>query len=449
MLMRTLYRLAAVGALILMPVSVLAQFVAPQVAGAPTGWIGIQFEVRNQTSHDGARRVVLVVTGLNDSGPARAAGLRAGDFILRINDIDDVRGFQNVNDRLHLDAGDPVQIVYMRNGQRHQVDLTAADRAASLPTPVYRFRVQSDSMVETALRAMSSIRVRLVQAQGRNVALPELTIDAPDVTVVPLDPVIARILTREVTVGRVAESAWPDVRGPFPEADESVRRWAAQEARAPFPFFIFPGEKHDSLQRAMDELNGMLREVSAREGERVRDLMRISGTLRGNENDRQLVQLRAVMEDLSQRSLRVQQSMQEATLSNAGNRYNVLVSPRRVREFDGEREREVERGQRGEFRPLTPYLIGQNRAIGAELIDLRAELATYIEGVEGGVLVVDVPDKTPAAAAGIEPGDVITQIDGVAVRSVQGLRLALARADATISLALVRKGMTSTVLLRR
>jgi hypothetical protein len=276
-----------------------------------------------------------------------------------------------------------------------------------------------------------------------------LTIDAPDVTVVPPDPLIARILTREVTVGRVAESAWPDVRGPFPEADESVRRWAAQEARAPFPFFIFPGEKHDSLQRAMDELNGMLREVSAREGERVRDLMRISGTLRGNENDRQLVQLRAVMEDLSQRSLRVQQSMQEATLSNAGNRYNVLVSPRRVREFDGEREREVERGQRGEFRPLTPYLIGQNRAIGAELIDLRPELATYFEGVEGGVLVVDVPDKTPAAAAGIEPGDVITQIDGVAVRSVQGLRLALARADATISLALVRKGMTSTVLLRR
>ena len=47
MLMRTLYRLAAVGALILMPVSVLAQFVAPQVAGAPTGWIGIQLEVRN------------------------------------------------------------------------------------------------------------------------------------------------------------------------------------------------------------------------------------------------------------------------------------------------------------------------------------------------------------------------------------------------------------------
>ena len=449
MLMRTLYRLAAVGVLILMPVSVLAQFVAPQVAGAPTGWIGIQFEVRNQTSRDGARRVVVVVTGLNDSGPARAAGLHAGDFILRINDIDDVRGFQNVNDRLHLDAGDPVQIVYVRNGQRHQVDLTAADRAASLPTPVYRFRVQSDSMVETALRAMSSIRVRLVQAQGRNVALPELTIDAPDVTVVPPDPVIARILTREVTVGRVAKSAWPDVRGLFPEAGESVRRWAAQEARAPFPFFIFPGEKHDSLQRAMDELNGMLREVSAREGERVRDLMRISGTLRGNENDRQLVQLRAVMEDLSQRSLQVQQSMQEATLSNAGNRYNVLVSPRRVREFDGEREREVERGQRGEFRPLTPYLIGQNRAIGAELIDLRAELATYFAGVEGGVLVVDVPDKTPAAAAGIEPGDVITQIDGVAVRSVQGLRLALARADATISLALVRKGMTSTVLLRR
>jgi len=144
--------------------------------------------------------------------------------------------------------------------------------------------------------------------------------------------------------------------------------------------------------------------------------------------------------------------MEEATVSNAGNRYSFSSSTRRVlerdREIEGERESEVGREPRAEFRPLMPYLIGQNRAVGAEVIDLRPELAAYFK-VDGGVLVTDVPNGTPAAAAGIEPGDVITQIDGVAVRSVQGLRLALSRANATIRLTLVRQGATETVLLRR
>jgi predicted metalloprotease with PDZ domain len=429
MLMRTLYRVAAVGALILMPMSVLAQFVVPQVGGTPTGWIGIRLEVRNQTSSDGVRSVVVVVTDLVDAGPARAAGLRTGDLILRINDIDDARGFQNVSDRLHLDAGDPVQIVYVRGGQRHQLDLTAADRPRPASAPVDTFRIQSDSMVETAFRAMSSIKVRLVQARGRNVPLPDVSIVPP-----------------AVSVSRVAEPTRPDPRWLFPRSGESVQTWVTQGVRAPFPFLIFPGEQHDSLQRAMDELNGMLREVAAREGERVRDLMRISGTLRGNEDDRQLVQIRAIMEDLSQRTLQVRKSMEEATVSNAGNRYNLAFPPRRVREID--REREIEREQRVEFRPLMPYLIGQNRAVGAEVIDLRPELAAFFE-VDGGVLVTDVPNETPAAAAGIRPGDVITRVDGIAVRSVLGLRLALSQADSTIRLTLVRRGETTTVLLRR
>ena len=439
MLMRTLYRLAAVGALILMPMSVLAQPVVPQVGGTPTGWIGIRLEVRNQTSRDGVRSVVVVVTDLVDAGPARAAGLRTGDVILRINDVDDARGFGNVSDRLHLDAGDPVQIVYLRDGERHQLDLTAADRPRPASAPVFTFSIRSDSMVETAFRAMSSIKVRLVQARGRNVPLPDVSIVSPG-------PAIADILMRELSVSRVAEPTRPDLRWLFPRSDESVGTWVTQGVRAPFPFLIFPGEKHDSLQRAMDELNGMLREVAAREGERVRDLMRISGTLRGNEDDRQLVQIRAIMEDLSRRTLQVRKSMEEATVSNAGNRYNLSFSPRSVREIG--REREIEREQRAEFRPLMPYLIGQNRALGAELIDLRPELAAFFE-VDGGVLVIDVPNGTPAAAAGIKPGDVITQIDGVVVRSVQGLRLALSQADSTIRLTLVRRGETTTVLLRR
>ncbi len=37
-----------------------------------------------------------------------------------------------------------------------------------------------------------------------------------------------------------------------------------------------------------------MRELRAREGERLRDLMRISGTLRGNEDDNQLLRIRGI-----------------------------------------------------------------------------------------------------------------------------------------------------------
>lgn len=398
MLLRTLYRLAAVGALILMPASVLAQRADARVGQASPGWIGISIDVRTQTSSDGVRATV-VITDVNERSPARAAGLRAGDVLLRINDIRDVRGFENVASRLHLDPGDPVHIVYVRDGRRRQINLTAGDRSRPVSTPVYTFRFQPDSMVEAAFRTINSLRVRLVQARGRNVPLVD---PAP----VP-DPAISRIRAREVL-----------------------------EVQAPFAFFVFPGEQHDSLQREMDELNSAFREVTARQKERLRDLMRISGTLRGNEDDLQLVQIRGTLEDLTRRSLRLRKAMEEATVVNAGNRYTMSFSRGRERE------------PRAEFRPLAPYLLGQNRAVGAEMIDLRSELAAYFQ-VDGGVLVTDVPNKTPAAAAGIKPGDVITRIDHVAVRSVQGLRLALSRAEATIPLTLVRQGATMTVILRR
>ena len=149
--------------------------------------------------------------------------------------------------------------------------------------------------------------------------------------------------------------------------------------------------------------------------------------------------------------------MEEATLSTARGRYAISSTgsewwdwaPERVRvRRREERAGDSDREPRTEFRPLAPYLLGQNRSVGDEVIDLRPELAAYFD-VDGGVLVTDVPSQTPAADPGIRPGDVITRIDDVAVRSVQSLRLALSRADATIPLTLVRQGETRTVLLRR
>jgi membrane-associated protease RseP (regulator of RpoE activity) len=447
MFRRTLCRLAAVGALILMPTSVLAQSSEVRVVAESSGWIGISIDVRTQTSRDGTRAIV-VVAAVNEGGPARAAGLRAGDVLLRINDIRDVSGFQNVSSRLHLDPGDPVRIEYLRDGQRHRVDLTAGDRSRPIPTSVYTFRFQPDSMVETAFRAMNSLRVRMLRARGSNLPRPDEAAASPD-------PVIARIRTREV-VAPVAEPTRPDVRWLFPESLVDLRSWETQEVRAPSMFFVFPGEQHDSLQREMDDLNDSFRRMRSLEEARERELRSISGTLRGNEHDNQLLRIRGLLEELSRRSSGLRRAMEEETVSTASGRYGIpsmesvweIESVREIEQVRGEREAERDREATASFRPLAPYLLGQNRVVGAEVIDLRPELAAYFD-VDGGVLVTDVPSHTPAADAGIKPGDVITRIDDVAVRSVQGLRLALSRADTTISMTLVRQGQTRTILLRR
>ena len=100
------------------------------------------------------------------------------------------------------------------------------------------------------------------------------------------------------------------------------------------------------------------------------------------------------------------------------------------------------------FRPLTPYVLGSNMVAGAQVIDLRPELAQYF-GVEDGVLVVDVAPGTPASISGMVPGDVITRLDQVNVRSVEELRFGVSRSTGTLPVSLVRQGGTLEVLLRR
>jgi S1-C subfamily serine protease len=93
----------------------------------------------------------------------------------------------------------------------------------------------------------------------------------------------------------------------------------------------------------------------------------------------------------------------------------------------------------GAYSPLTPYVLGRNRVAGAEVIDVHPELARYFE-VDGGVLVVDVPAGTPAAAADLRPGDVIVALDGSAVGSIRDLRRGVARAGSAVPVQIIRHG---------
>jgi hypothetical protein len=268
-------------------------------------------------------------------------------------------------------------------------------------------------MVETWVRAMDSLRIQLVSERGSDVR-------------------IRRVLSgegREVTV--IADGS----------GEAMVRTRAV---RAPFEFFVFRGESHDSLRLEMSEVNRVADELEALLTQRERQLRRRSGssTRLDLSQDYEFKQLSDALQQVADRSSELEDAMAQAARQTAGLDYvretQARQAPTATREVSGA----------DEFRPLTPYLLGRNRVAGAEVIDLKPELAQYF-GVGRGILVVDVASGTPASMAGIVPGDVITRIDQVSVQSVEDLRFGVSMAGDTLPISLVREGGTIQLLLRR
>jgi len=107
--------------------------------------------------------------------------------------------------------------------------------------------------------------------------------------------------------------------------------------------------------------------------------------------------------------------------------------------------------------PQTPLLPGQeygNRGfantpmLGVSAMDLSSQLGQYFGAPNGeGVLVTEVHKGTAGEKAGLKAGDVITKVNGDAVRNVGELRQHLRDAHDTknVSLGIVRKGAELTV----
>lgn len=369
------------------------------------GWIGVSFNV---SADEGGLRDAILITEVSDGSPAAEAGLRPGDRVVAINDLDTPRELASLPELLRLSAGDPVVIVVERNGDRRRFRMRAASRPAGFaPSRSVEVTMGTDSLVDTWSRSMDSLRIRLRATDGpQNV--------------------------------RVSE-----VRGP----QGSVRRMvvagdADTRVRAPFEFFIFQGEGHDSLRTEMVELNAVVVDLQERIRSREDELRRRLGSPSADrvEDDPQLRRLTQQLDQVSVRSGRLEAAMAEAARENAGLHYEGIAPERRAPAPDGRAS--------GEFRPLLPYLLGRNLVAGAEVIDLEPELARYFE-VSAGVLVTKVTPGTPAAIAGLVPGDVITHMDQVGVRSVEDLRYGVSVAGDTLPLTLVREGESRQVLLRK
>lgn len=369
---------------------------APVSAAGPQrapGWIGIAFEVKSGDASFGA---AAVVTEVRAGSPAATAGIQVGDELLTINGVSTVGNFDNLGERLALRVGDRVQIRMQRAGRRVDLALTAGQRPTDFGMLVSNPGVTADSMAESMYRAIDSLRAQILATW-------------------PVAPAAPTTRVRLVSEPQVA-----------PEPPEPVD--------APFEFFIFRGEQHDSLEMEMEALNRRI--ASLREAEqRLTDRGRVRSASRSESQavNEELNALRDQVTQVTREASALRAAMAEAARATAAVEYFAGRTP-------GAPE--------ATFRPLTPYLLGSNRVAGAEVVDLRPGLSEYF-GVDTGVLVVDVAPGTPAAIAGIQPGDVIMNLDRVGIRTVDELRTGISRAGDALPVTLVRQGARIEVLLRR
>jgi C-terminal processing protease CtpA/Prc len=397
---------------------------AQQAQGAVTsgrGWIGMSVYVELTGPERGTARI----TDVSDGSPAAKAGVQPGDLLLSINGHRAEDQFGNV--MMTLRAGDPVKVVLVRSGQRREVQLRAVARPLEVAsTPRLNISLGSDSMADVMFRAMDSLRLRLIQ--GGDGLLGVITVPGPDDV-----PGRAPATVRPRSVGGAAG----DMLGAPGRNRVTVQ--ILPEVRPPFSFYVFRGVRTDSLRAAMEHLNQEIRGLRAQRSERLRQLAAKSpqGQEQAVGNDAELLRLNRSLDEAGRQAADLRASMERVAKEEAQGQQDYVIGGSAP-----------EQGA-GSFRPLAPYLLGQNRAAGAEVVNLRPELAEYFQ-VDGGVLVVDVPEGTPAAQAGIQPGDVLTSIDGHVIRNIQELRRGLSTGGAEPwRVTLVRKGRTLEVQLPR
>jgi len=90
-----------------------------------------------------------------------------------------------------------------------------------------------------------------------------------------------------------------------------------------------------------------------------------------------------------------------------------------------------------------------NAIAGAVFEQLNPALGQYFGGINEGVFVIRVGPETPAANAGLEPGDVVQHVNGKPIATIPALRDAIAAESGSIKLLVVRKGRAMNVVLRK
>jgi len=366
------------------------------------GWIGISLNIPVAGAGP-LSDAALVISDVRRGSPADRAGVRSGDKLLAIEDLRGPMELSQLPQRLRISPGDRVNMTIQRGAEQLDVVVTATERPLELRATGPALAMEPDSLVETMVRAMDSLRLQIVQ------------------------------LRRDRSEG-VGPAPMPDTHLRIEERSGAVG--------APFEFFVFRGEVYDSLWRAMEELNRAGENLRRREQVRMAELRAVArASADSGAEDGQLRDLRAALERVQRQSAQLRSAMSEAARATAAIDYLARGRPAPdAAQPDGTTEEP--------FRPLTPYLVGSNMVAGAQVVELRPGLARYFQ-VDAGVLIVDVAPGTPAALAGLVPGDVVTRLGQAVVHSVEDLRVEVSRSSESVPVTLVRDGTPLEVLLRR
>jgi len=97
---------------------------------------------------------------------------------------------------------------------------------------------------------------------------------------------------------------------------------------------------------------------------------------------------------------------------------------------------------------LLPYAEGARRVAGAGLHPVGDDLGRYL-GIDRGLMVSEVTPGTPAAKAGMRPGDVLVSVDNVEIETVSDFRALVSVPASVRTLRVVRHGATVELALRR
>jgi C-terminal processing protease CtpA/Prc len=199
--------------------------------------------------------------------------------------------------------------------------------------------------------------------------------------------------------------------------------------------------------------NGAAQKAGVREGDRVVEF--------DGEKVRSTRQLtRLVQETPSGRTVKmtVLRGSDRRTLDITPQADEMASFDRRIGpDLEREIERGVERGLRALPQRIEPFFdfhfdgampaMGGRGRLGVQVQLLNDQLAEYFGVKDGGVLVSRVTADSPAAKAGLKAGDVITKVNGAAVKDAGDLMEAIGEVkdDGAVTIDILRDKKASTV----
>ena len=448
-----------------LPLAGLAQEAHTGFQQSRGGWIGISVDFTRIEGED-VSRTTTVITQVVPGSPAEAAGLKVGDTVLHLDG-------QPVSERSFaalpgtLNPGDLVRFTIQRDGRSRELLVEAAPRPFPFPAispDLQEMVVRLDTVRGAILQNLDSIRINIAGLHGSSLHV-DTTLGNISLRIrqFPLQgnrqgdwTVAYRMIdpSRDSTALRPG-AFWPG--GFFTEPDIAL----------PFESLAVRTAAADSLRHRITQLRQTVTRVRREQLSRQRE---IETSTRGSVEE--AVRLDPLMRELraregslvaeqarlTERLSRVSEQEIQRQWAEAQARYEEALA--RMVESQAEAHRRGSRQwEEAAFRPPemyvysrggsgSPVLAGQSVMLGAHLAPLNPDLAA-IFSVPEGVFVIQVPESTPAADAGLLGGDIIVRIGDEKVASLTDLRFGLGARGGSLRMQVIRRGEPVEIVVRR